>query len=75
MDKDEILKLSIESDAHFRRQMAVHASDVDALRAGLLSAAGRFEDIADIIAEKRDYDPVPFMRESAKRYRILASLK
>lgn len=75
MANEEMLKMSIESDAAFRRQMAVHASDVQALRDGLLAAASRFEDLADIIAEKQDYDPVPLMRESAKRYRILASLK
>lgn len=47
---------------------------MNGLREALRAAADRFDDLADIIEMKCSYDPVNFMRRSAKRYREQAEL-
>lgn len=63
-----------QSEQQNRRLAAAHASDMQALRDGLRSAAMRFADIADILEKAGHHEQVGFLRASAKRYSRLAGL-
>ena len=65
--------MSIEKT--FRHMQAAHASDFEFLRQQIHGASMRFFDLADIIEKDRAYDPVPFLRASAERYKRAANLE
>jgi hypothetical protein len=51
-----------------RHRMAIHRSDYEHAVDCLRSAAMRFKDLADIIENDPKYDPVSFLKSSAKQY-------
>src|ERR1700730_13687774 len=65
-------QLAYEAETRLRHHLAIRASDEAELRLNLQSAADRFDDIADQLERDRSYDPVAFMRASARRYRRAA---
>lgn len=60
---------TVEMDKQFRHMQAINHSNYLHLKSCLREAASRFADIADSLEKDRSYDPVSFMRASAKRYR------
>lgn len=73
-DKEEVDDSSYEFDRMLRHAGACLESDMQHLRASLVSAADRMADVADMLEKNRDYytDAVAFLRISARRYRKIA---
>lgn len=65
----------ISAERALRHMQAAHRSDFEHLRDSLRDAAGRLTDVADILEKDRTYDPVPFLRASAARYKAAAELE
>lgn len=72
-NSDEVHRAGM--DRMMRHQQAILSDDTDHLRQTLRSAGDRFSDIADELEKDRTYDPVGFMRESAKRCHLAADNK
>lgn len=69
MDDNAMADAAYQIERAVRHQQATSASDFQHLRNCLREAAQRFFDIADLIETDASYNPVPFLRASANRYK------
>lgn len=67
-------RLHSEMQTRLRHAQAILHSDINELLDTLLSAASRFEDMADQMDKDEKYRPTAFMRASAERCREAVSL-
>ena len=65
----EIEDHTVNLERSLRHMQAAHASDFEHLKLLLRDAAQRCADVADLLEKDRSYDPVGFLRASAKRYK------
>ena len=75
MDADEAEKASFDLERMARHAQAIAESDLEFLRSSLGQAADRMADIADALEKDRHYDPVGFLRASARRYWRVAGVE
>ena len=59
-------------EQEFRRQQAIHNSNIVELRQNLLDASNRFKDLAELMEKDNNYRPINFMKTSAERYKWVA---